>query len=232
MIMIFEYVRLFIKVAFSNKIGVVMTLILPILLILLRNNQWTSNQPPINNILLTIILWWGYIYSISILNGVGVNQLVLREQGFLKLFKFISGSTIPIFIGNLISQFLFTFVTISVFNIVVSLMFGISFFELFFASTVTLVVLILPLGFYASWIAYLPVKQETVTSLTALSVFPLLFFTTNAINIDKPFSFLLLLNHLVLAQQVSKYFLYVITYYHFYFCLTLYSYINMLLNIS
>ncbi|GGK07415.1 hypothetical protein GCM10007063_32450 [Lentibacillus kapialis] len=202
--MLLEYTKLFSKIAFRNKIGTIITLILPIILMFISNSKWLDESPSSHELLSVIAMWWGYIISMSVINGVAVNQIELREQGFLKQFKFISNSIIPIFIGNVISQFIFTFVSLIIFCSVVVIAFGGSLAELTLVSCLTLIIITLPLSLYLSWVPSLPIKQETISSLVTLIIFPLLFLTTIFFNSESFLSYLLLLNPVELTQQLSK----------------------------
>ncbi|MCA1063898.1 hypothetical protein QTG56_01555 [Rossellomorea sp. AcN35-11] len=202
--MIKEYTKVFMKISFSNKIGLIMIMVIPTIFMLWNNRHWFESSPSQSELLNSILIWWAYMIALSVINGVGVNMLILREQGFLKLFSFISGSTFPIYMGNVIAQLIFSFVSLTIFSTVVSIAFKGPWLTLFSTSLLLLAITVIPISLFVSWIPSLPMNQETITSLSTLIIFPLLFLTSNTLSTDSVLAYALLVNPVEIILQLSK----------------------------
>ncbi|MED0657794.1 hypothetical protein [Anoxybacillus ayderensis] len=172
-----EFFVLFNKEVFYNKIAFFWTLIIPIIFIVFNNLDWLLKYPDYSTFRHNISFYWCYMILITAINGVGVSILILRDNGFLKMFKFIARTKTPIIVGRICSQWLFTVVNIVIFTVVSSLLFRQPIFSLL--SAIIVIAFIAPLPVFLSflWIGSLPYRQESVSPIFTILVFILIYLT-------------------------------------------------------
>ncbi|WP_150272754.1 hypothetical protein [Paenibacillus tepidiphilus] len=176
-----EYFRLFTVMMLNNKIGFVWYLIFPLVAFFVYNYSWIATKPQIETFYLNSSLFISYIsFTMSI--DVTTNLIAMRENGFLKMFKFVSGSKYAIVIGKYLNQLFFLLLAVLIFTVTTGTVFldnthdflnyiGISLLAcLLGALTVSLFLLILML---------LPIKQESLTTILNMLLFVLFIASAN-----------------------------------------------------
>ncbi|WP_433745921.1 hypothetical protein [Falsibacillus pallidus] len=166
---ILEFYILFIKNALSYKISFFWTIIMPTVFLIWRNPNWFKNSPSETEFYSTIVYFCAYIILIVAGNGFGVGLLSLRENNFLKMFKFISGSKSPVIIGHFLAQGTFLFLNIIIFTGTMGALFASS----LLLKTLTAVLIvglltILPIFLFFMWVPSLKLKVESVSPIFSL----------------------------------------------------------------
>jgi ABC-2 type transport system permease protein len=200
----FEYNLLFFKVSISSIYAYIMLLIIPTFFMIWNNREWFTQSPSESEFYGVISGWIAFILVYGYINGVGVNLLLLREQGFFKMFYYLSGSRIPLVIGNIIAQTTTLLISITIFSIIIGLLFNFNVFTILSFAYVLTFITCIPISLFSTWISCLKVQQETVVPLATVSIFPLIYFTS--INIDFPpnIQYILMINPIELVIQISN----------------------------
>lgn len=110
---VYAYVLLNIKSLLKDKISFLWSIFLPAVMLFINKNLIQKEQD--------LGYWWVYMLICSYLYGVGLYALELRESGCLRVIFSINHSSIEFFFGNLLTQIIFSFVSISLFNCMVLL---------------------------------------------------------------------------------------------------------------
>jgi len=177
---VYEYFLLFSKENLVNKLAMFWTLFLPIIFIIINNLSWFEEVP--ESSFQTITIFWSFIILISALNGVGISLLINRENGFLKVFSFVSGSTKPIIFGKVFAQFVYLILNLVVFTSVISLLFGLNLISLLGICLVVSVIVSIPVFLMTLWVPTLPIKQESIAPV--LTLVNLMFIYLSTITFD------------------------------------------------
>ncbi|SIS45204.1 hypothetical protein [Salimicrobium flavidum] len=171
---VFEYFRLFMIEAATNKIAFFWTLVLPLTFMIVNSMDWFGSPP--ENYISILAAYWAYLVLITSMNGVGMGLLVYRDNGFLKMFSFLSGSHQPVVLGKIMAQYVFMVVNMLVFTIVVSLLFRLDLLMVLGVGMLTAFFLSIPLFFLALVVPILPVKETAIAPLFSLVIFGFIFF--------------------------------------------------------
>lgn len=100
-----------IKALTKNKISFIWSVMLPFIM-------YVINQKNIKNTG-ELTYWWVYIVFNSFLYGVGLYALEMKEAGNLKMFFSVCNSNWNYFLGNLVTQIVYSVISIIIFNFVV-----------------------------------------------------------------------------------------------------------------
>ncbi len=155
-----EYFKYFNKENLANKMTGFYTLIIPIAFMLFANYSWINEIP--DYYMSIVSAFWTFIILLSIFSGYGIALLINRENGFLKVFSFISGSKMPIIMGKMFSQILYLLVVLFIFTITIGFLFQLNVFLLTINVILLAAVISVPLSFLALVIPTLSVRQETI----------------------------------------------------------------------
>ncbi|MED4129434.1 hypothetical protein [Shouchella miscanthi] len=201
-----EFNLLFIKVSLSNKFNLLFILLLPLCILFLNDYNELLSVESQSEKVSAMLGWIAFIITITAISGVGINLSILREQGFLKMFYYISGSISSIVLGLLISQALVTSSIIVLFSLIVSFAFSINTFYLISFSLILLIVGFIPTCLLSLIITVFPLKQGTLNPILFIIMFPLIYITSfNTAEI----SFVHLLNPIQLLSSIGIEFLYI-----------------------
>lgn len=178
-----EYFRLFTKMMLSNKVAFVWYLFFPLIAFFIFNVQWFTQEPEINEFYIQTSVFVSYIIFVMSID-VTTNLISLRESGFFKMFKFISGSKYPIIWGKALNQMVFLFLTILLFSLVTGVIFLDSFRQvaLFLAVSLTscilgsVMVILLTLV-----LMLLPVRQESLNAVISMSLLVMFFLSAKGL---------------------------------------------------
>lgn len=200
----YEYSLLFLKVLMNHWFQSVVIIIIPIVFMIWNNKEWLHQPPDQFDLLSVTSGWLGFMITFAILSGIAFNLVIMREQGFLKMFLFISGSVVPIILGTILAQFVVLTVTVFIFSSVISVLFHSHFILLFFGSFLLVVLTLLPVSFFTLWIPALSVKKESLSPIVSLSIIPLLYFTSFNIGFENGWiRYFLVLNPVEFIFQLS-----------------------------
>lgn len=201
---VYEYYILFTKEIFINKVAIFWSFIFPLIFMLINNVSWFTEVP--EYFFNTLSLFWSFIILITAINGVGISLFISRENGFLKVFSFVSGSSLPIIIGKVFSQFTFLLVNITFFTVIVSILFKLNIIQLVLISSIVCFILGIPVFMVMLWIPILPFRQESIVPAFTLFNFLLIFLAT--LEFKNPIlSFIFtILNPAAISNNLFKYF--------------------------
>lgn len=185
---IFEYMRLFFKMTLSNKITFFWSLFLPIVIFLMSRYPWLWNPPSLDEFYFQVSVFIAYIVFVLSID-TAIQLIRLRENGSMKVFKFISGSKYTVIWAQIFNQLITLIATSFLFSTVIGILFIHQSVEvmLFILISILVSVLIAPiLCLFFLWLMVLPIKQESL--VTVLNIVLLVFFLISANNLSLPTS--------------------------------------------
>lgn len=135
---IYAYAVLNIKSLLKDKISFVWSILLPLIMFFINaENIHNENE---------ITYWWVYMILCSYIYGIGVYALELKEEGSLRTIFSINNSSLTFFLGNLVTQVIFSCISIFLFDVVVILIKHFSIFTIILCS-IKCIILCLPFAF-------------------------------------------------------------------------------------
>ncbi len=160
----------------ENKVALIWSLGLPLGLMVL-NNKNVILHPVHRELAQFISTYWGYMMVANAINGVGLSLLIMREKGFLKMFRFISGSVSPIVIGTYLTQLVF--VTISSLMVTCAAMILFRSYSpiLLIACVINSLVSMVPISMFISWIPVLSVREDSLSPILNIGTIGLLYLS-------------------------------------------------------
>ncbi|WP_017812659.1 hypothetical protein [Paenibacillus shenyangensis] len=200
-----EYIRLFTKMLISNKFSLGWYLLFPNIIFFFTHYNWLSSPPDPEVFYLHTSVFTAYIIFLLSIDAP-LNLIRLRENGALKVFKFISGSKYSIILSQLITQFIAMVIAMLLFAVLAG---GLilphwSDILLFMAVLMLACTIAAPaLSLFFTWLLLLRVKQESL--FTMVSILLLLFFLISANNFALPGwagMLILLINPLEVVRQI------------------------------
>ncbi|KYD26639.1 hypothetical protein [Parageobacillus toebii] len=198
-----EFFILFNKEVFYNKIALLWTLVIPLFFMVFNHLSWLTNPPNFQSFKNNIFLYWSFMILITAISGVGISILMLRDNGFLKMFKFIARNKLPIILGKIGSQWFFVTINLVIFTAASALLFHQPVFSVLSIAIIIAIIVPLPIFFLFLWISSLPYRQETISPIFTILMFPLIYFANVEVN-DKSLLVLNLLNPASFILNVSK----------------------------
>lgn len=199
---IYSFFILYLKILFSEKIALVWSVILPVVIAVMYSlSVMGGTFSSTGELLEYMSLFWVFIIWNSYLNGVGLQLARLREQGLLKTYTLIAGNKFPIVFGTILSQLVFSLVSLLSFTIIVSLINNIFMIELFLLPIILLICSV-PFSLFVLVVANLPFQYNNFSVIVNLSTYPLFAHSIFA----SGDSFLGLLNPFKLFMEVVLYF--------------------------
>ncbi|KOR94825.1 membrane protein [Geobacillus stearothermophilus ATCC 12980] len=195
-----EFFILFNKEVFYNKIALLWTLVIPLFFMVFNHLSWLTNPPNFQSFKNNIFLYWSFMILITAISGVGISILMLRDNGFLKMFKFIARNKLPIILGKIGSQWFFVTINLVIFTAASALLFHQPVFSVLSIAIIVAIIVPLPIFFLFLWISSLPYRQETISPIFTILMFPLIYFA----NVEVNHKSLLVLNPASFILNVSK----------------------------
>lgn len=110
---ILAYTILNMKSLLKDKIPFVWSILLPMVMFMMNFHNIKTEKD--------LTPWWVYMSLCSFIYGIGVYALELKESGCLRTIFSISYSPIAFFLGNLVTQIIFSMISIYLFDIVVGI---------------------------------------------------------------------------------------------------------------
>ncbi|XWN51880.1 hypothetical protein L0P96_11935 [Anoxybacillus flavithermus] len=195
-----EFFILFNKEVFYNKIALLWTLVIPLFFMVFNHLSWLTNPPNFQSFKNNIFLYWSFMILTTAIYGVGISILMLRDNGFLKMFKFIARNKLPIILGKIGSQWFFVTINLVIFTAASALLFHQPVFSVLSIAIIVAIIVPLPIFFLFLWISSLPYRQETISPIFTILMFPLTYFA----NVEVNHKSLLVLNPASFILNVSK----------------------------
>lgn len=203
--MMTEYMRLFGKMIISNKFSLIWYLLFPNVLFFFSHYNWLADSPTVDLFYVQTSVFAAYIVFLLSIDA-SMNLIRLRENGALKVFRFISGSRYTIVIAQVLTQMIAMLMAVLLFALIVGMLILHNVQDtLLFASVLLLTCLIAApaLSLFFMWLLLLRVKQESL--FTTVSVLILLFFLISANNFMLPGwlnTIALFINPLEMVRQI------------------------------
>ncbi|MGG3957465.1 hypothetical protein ABEV15_12810 [Bhargavaea massiliensis] len=195
-----EFFILFNKEVFYNKIALLWTLVIPLFFMVFNHLSWLTNPPNFQSFKNNIFLYWSFMILINAINGVGISILMLRDNGFLKMFKFIARNKLPIILGKIGSQWFFVTINLVIFTAASALLFHQPVFSVLSIAIIVAIIVPLPIFFLFLCISSLPYRQETISPIFTILMSSLIYFA----NVEVNHKSLLVLNPASFILNVSK----------------------------
>lgn len=165
LISVTSYAIFNIKMLLKDKISLLWSITLPLITFFMNHSNVTSEWD--------MIFWWVYIIICAYVYGIGIYALHLKEYGSLKTIFSINNSPWCFFLGNLLTQIIFSFICVTFLNLVVVMLLPLSFFKLLLYSTVSIIICI-PFAFLGYNLTLLKkVHSNTVQSIFTMAIFGL-----------------------------------------------------------
>ncbi|WP_179283044.1 MULTISPECIES: hypothetical protein [Paenibacillus] len=188
-----EYFRLYTKMMLSNKIAFVWYLLFPLIAFFIFNYNWFTVGPNLNEFYIQTSVFISYIIFVMSID-VSTSLISLRESGFFKMFKFISGSKYPIIWGKALNQIVFLLLTILLFSLVSGLIFlsSVQQIALFILVSLTscllgsVMVILLTLV-----LMLIPVRQESLSAVISMSLLVMFFLSAKGLAYSTDYGFIL-----------------------------------------
>lgn len=201
-----EYFRLYTKITLSNRIGFVWYLVFPLAAFFIYNYNWIQSKPDIQSFYIHTSMFTSYIIFIMSVD-VTINLISMRESGFLKMFKFVSGSKSAMIFGKILNQLTFLLLTTLIFCVItgLSMLDNLTDASIYIiCSLLTSLLAAIPLTFFFLILLLFPIKQESLVTILNILIFILLF--VSAKNLAHSASWgpvLLYLNPLDLVRSIT-----------------------------
>ncbi|WP_413509182.1 hypothetical protein [Carnobacterium maltaromaticum] len=165
LISVTSYAIFNIKMLLKDKISLLWSITLPLITFFMNHSNVTSEWD--------MIFWWVYIIICAYVYGIGIYALHLKEYGSLKTIFSINNSPWCFFLGNLLTQIIFSFICVNFLNLVVVMLLPLSFFKLLLYSTISIIICI-PFAFLGYNLTLLKkVHSNTVQSIFTMAIFGL-----------------------------------------------------------
>lgn len=200
-IVVKSYALFNIKMLIKDKISLLWSFMLPGITLLMNYKNLTNESE--------LSYWWVYIIVCSYIYGVGIYALQLKEYGSLKTLFSINNSPWAFFLGNLLTQIIFSFISVNLLNVFVIIILPFSFLKLFLYSSIAIIVC-LPVAF----IGYNLTLVKKIHANTINTVFSMLIFgsfmllnTNSELNNYNP---LAILSHVLINGNNGVFFKYAV----------------------
>jgi ABC-2 type transport system permease protein len=155
--------------------GFVWMLVLPLAFFLWQQYAWFAHHPSALEYYYTCAVYWGYMVTSGGLNGIGLSLLQMRESGFLKMYRFISGRTLPIVLGQILSLMLYTLLNVTIFTIVTAIMVRMNVVLSLLVAYIVCILCLIPIAFLFCWVPSLPARVESISPLLNILLGPLTY---------------------------------------------------------
>lgn len=201
-----EYIRLYAKITLNQKVSFLWYLLLPLILFFVYHYNWIMTWPETSFFQYQASMFLAYITFVMSIE-VTTSLIRMREDGFLKMFAFVSGTKYPMIIGKVFTQLSFLILSILIFSLVTSLcsLHNPTDIILFMISSVVAGLIgAIPIMFFFLILMIFPMKQESL--VTVLNMLLLVFLIVTANNLSQSLSWgilLLYINPLELVRALN-----------------------------
>ncbi|MGX4687470.1 hypothetical protein JNUCC83_11560 [Vagococcus sp. JNUCC 83] len=193
------YMYLNSRMIFKDKITFFWSFILPVFMLIVNVDFESKEAIPLE----FITAWWIYMIINGYLFGVGIQAVQMREVGSLKTTFSIKWTPVIYFFSNVLTQMIYVFVLLMLFNVVCSFFVTESLLILVLYSLKTIIYL-LPIAFLGFLIT--KIRKGNVSNLnTVVSGAILIVFvlqgTSKTLDKINPYIWL---NHMVLSSDLKE----------------------------
>ena len=165
------YAIISVKSLLKDKVSFIWGLIFPLIM-------YVINRDAINET--DLVYWWTYMLMCSFLYGIGLYTVELRDNGCLRTFFSINESRWAFFIGELITQTIYSLVVLFVFDCIVCVIENYNIIKVFYLSLMN-IILVVPVAFGGYIVTLLKkIHYESVKTIISM----LLFLTFISVSVD------------------------------------------------
>jgi hypothetical protein len=173
-------VKHFLRVTFYYKVNFIFTFGVPVASIIYSLREQLLQRPDERDTMGLILYWAGYMVVLYALLNSGPALVVLREEQFLKMFLFITGTRWKIIAARFLSQLLILFLSVIILDLICAILFSLPVLKLIGLSLLVIMICELPVYFLFLIFAVLPLRQETITPIINVLIFIFIFISLNS----------------------------------------------------
>lgn len=207
LIKVYGFTSLNLKILISEKIAFLWSVVLPVATALFFQKSMTSSLTLEDQKLLYMGWIWTYIVVASFVNGIGLQLARMREYGLLKTYVLIAGGKSPFVIATFVTQLVFCYLCLTIFNVVVGIYFDVFSLNLLWESFL-LMLCSLPLALLTLVLTVLPLKISDLGTVINIILYPLFLLAANTDHYNSvwifinPFGFL---SHMTVFLQSGEF---------------------------
>ncbi|MBP1970654.1 ABC-2 type transport system permease protein [Virgibacillus natechei] len=173
----YEFFLVFNKEVFYNKFSYLWTLVIPGFFLVI--NTWgIGSSFTYSEFRDVMFFYWSFIILMTAANGIGVGILDMRDNNYLKTYKYISGSKTPILLGRIESQCFFLLVNIIFFTLVSGFVFNQPTGSLLLTGAFVSVLVAIPVFLLLLIVTTLPFESNSVAQVLILFIIMLANLTS------------------------------------------------------
>ncbi|MDO7907635.1 hypothetical protein Q5741_14590 [Paenibacillus sp. JX-17] len=169
-IKVWSFTLLNLKIQISEKIAVVWSLLFPVVFAFMYKNS--NGQLDDEGKMYYMAFFWSFIIVVTFIQNVGLYLARLREMGQLKTYVLIAGTKTPFILSALLTQIIFCYLSMSIFNLVLGVYMDILSVKLFLYSAL-MMLCSLPFGAATLILTTLPAKVSSTAAIINIAFIPL-----------------------------------------------------------
>ncbi|RYL92817.1 hypothetical protein [Sporolactobacillus sp. THM19-2] len=197
-------VKHFLRVTFYYKVNFIFTFGVPVASIIYSLREQLLQRPDERDTMGLILYWAGYMVVLYALLNSGPALVVLREEQFLKMFLFITGTRWKIIAARFLSQLLILCLSVIILDLICAILFSLPVLKLIGLSLLVIMICELPVYFLFLIFAVLPLRQETITPIINVLIFIFIFISLNSFTtVPVAEGLLVILNPIEYASQTG-----------------------------
>ncbi|MDT0700354.1 hypothetical protein [Staphylococcus chromogenes] len=128
-----------------------------------------------------IYVFWSFALTMIFINGIGTQFATIRQYGLLKSFYSLSGKKYPFIVATILAQLILGIATISIITIVLGTLMKVLTLNLL-ANLIIYSLLIIPLAPAFLIISFLPIKAESLVTISSILAIIMFFIAGNTNN--------------------------------------------------
>ncbi|MBQ5153374.1 hypothetical protein D6861_008670 [Macrococcoides caseolyticum] len=192
--------KIFILNAMDFKAMFIMTLILPVIFMYWNNYNLIGKEISDSRFYTMFFGYSAFISVMHVVSGNNIGLLYYRENGFFKMFKYITGSKYTVILSNFIAQYFTLLISLLIFSVLCSISFKIdTMLVCIIISLVNFIFIVIPTSVFFLWIPLLNARPENISPFVTIFIIILTALANMNIN-----SYLLLLNPIYLYSVFSS----------------------------
>lgn len=187
------YVQINCILLFKSKLSIFWSVGFPIVLLIFNKNNIKSEKE--------LAFWWVYIVLCSFFYGVGIYSVQLREWGIMKTLFSINKNNWIYFLGNVITQILYSFFCLFLFDLFSSGLLHINLIVNLYYS-IKVILYCLPIAFLSYNLnLFKKIQIETIQTMSNIIIF-LMFILVGKIKVLDYINPLLLISKIIFSKNI------------------------------
>ncbi|WP_058303563.1 hypothetical protein [Gorillibacterium timonense] len=172
-----NFTLVFFKMMLHEKLPYLWTLLAPVLFFIYNKWEWKEQPPGDADVLRQMGFYWSYIIITVLVNGLSISLVYQKDSGFLKTYQFLAGSKLPIVLGLAMTYTLQAWFCLIVFTTASSVVFGLAWPQLILLASLTLLAVVIPIGFLVITIPVLVKKSASAAVLMNIVIIALIYIS-------------------------------------------------------